>query len=188
MIDHLQDWFYRKMIDLQDWLQIKNDRQKEWSTKRMIDHLQEWSTERIIAHLQDWLQCPATFWWQSRRRCSVTCRSFDGRRTRSAAGTPWPHPLCILPEKEIKKLTKRAKTRKCDNTCRALLPENKVEAQSKFRKHSKSRLLKVRFSGLIQDYRTSTVQWGMEYWPFENPKHMNTNLFEVRISNVWIPD
>ena len=53
---------------------------------------------------------------------------------------------------------------------------------------------------------TTLVQWGSEYWPFEYRKHLNTRLFEARISNglvfkwsfhyyalctrltIWIPD
>ena len=27
------------------------------------------------------------------------------------------------------------------------------------------------------------TQWGSEYWPFDNRKHLNTKIFEVQISN-----
>ena len=36
---------------------------------------------------------------------------------------------------------------------------------------------------LVAEYRTSLVQWGSEYRPFEYRKHLFTQLYEVGISN-----
>ena len=34
--------------------------------------------------------------------------------------------------------------------------------------------------------RTGCIQWGSEYRPFEYRKHLNTQPFEVSISNGWV--